>query len=91
MISDEENDMLRNKVNTNIWLADDAILNIRLHELSDGRYCLTFTASEAEDWHSGSDTTFWISAEQAEQIRVDVSKIKVRYLVWTSSKSSTGF
>jgi hypothetical protein len=73
--------MMRNKNNTNIWLADDAILNIRLLELSDGRYCLTFTASEADDWHGSSETSFWVSAEQAEQIRVDVSKIKVRYLV----------
>lgn len=73
--------MMRNKVNTNIWLADDALLGIRLMELSDGRYCLTFSLTEAGDWHGASETTFWVSAEQAEQIRVDVSKIKVRHLV----------
>jgi hypothetical protein len=81
MISDKENDMMRNKNNTNIWLADDAILNIRLLELSDGRYCLTFTATEADDWHGSIETSFWVSAEQAEKIRVDVSKIKVHHLV----------
>lgn len=73
--------MLRNKVNTNIWLADDAILGIRLLELSDGRYCLIFTATEADDWMHGSETTFWVSAEQAEGIRVDISKMKVKHLV----------
>lgn len=78
MISDEENEMFRNRVDTNIWLADDGIINIRLHDLDDGRYCLTFAAIDPEDCFGGSETRLWISAEQAEKIRKDISKMKVK-------------